>query len=183
MVSEKMIYEGSLNFKARELDTMLVCKTNSPTDMENNMSAREMSSRDRLETSDQNGNSSREKGTSDGKDQIVCQSKDMENNVSSRATSDSKDRLETSDQNSNSSREKGTTHRCQAALKLQKVYKSFRTRRQLADCAILVEQRWYVTTEHSFYKFKLFAHKLYYGTRANNLSICVAQFIKIEYWK
>ncbi|KAK6945418.1 hypothetical protein RJ641_026520 [Dillenia turbinata] len=30
-----------------------------------------------------------------------------------------------------------------AALKVQKVYKSFRTRRQLADCAVLVEQRWW----------------------------------------
>ena len=30
-----------------------------------------------------------------------------------------------------------------AALKLQKVYKSFRTRRKLADCAILIEQSWY----------------------------------------
>ncbi|KAK1429223.1 hypothetical protein QVD17_11429 [Tagetes erecta] len=30
-----------------------------------------------------------------------------------------------------------------AALKLQKTYKSFRTRRQLADCAILVEHRWW----------------------------------------
>lgn len=29
-----------------------------------------------------------------------------------------------------------------AAVRLQKVYKSFRTRRQLADCAVLVEQRW-----------------------------------------
>ncbi|KAF3442804.1 hypothetical protein FNV43_RR16721 [Rhamnella rubrinervis] len=34
-------------------------------------------------------------------------------------------------------------HRYQAALRLQKVYKSFRTRRQLADCAVLVEQRWW----------------------------------------
>ncbi|KAK7345189.1 hypothetical protein VNO77_15748 [Canavalia gladiata] len=33
--------------------------------------------------------------------------------------------------------------RHQAALKLQKVYKSFRTRRQLADCAVLAEQRWW----------------------------------------
>ena len=30
------------------------------------------------------------------------------------------------------------------ALRLQKVYKSFRTRRQLADCAVLVEQSWCV---------------------------------------
>ncbi|XP_062002116.1 IQ domain-containing protein IQM6 [Rosa rugosa] len=77
---------------------------------------------------------------------LVCQTpspEDMENNVSARATSDSKDRLETSHQNGNSSSEKGTTHRYQAALKLQKVYKSFRIRRQLADCAILAEQRWW----------------------------------------
>ncbi|XP_054800241.1 IQ domain-containing protein IQM6-like [Prosopis cineraria] len=33
--------------------------------------------------------------------------------------------------------------RDQAALKLQRVYKSFRTRRQLADCAVLIEQRWW----------------------------------------
>ncbi|XP_012090861.1 IQ domain-containing protein IQM6 isoform X2 [Jatropha curcas] len=33
--------------------------------------------------------------------------------------------------------------RYQAALRLQKVYKSFRTRRQLADCAVVVEQRWW----------------------------------------
>lgn len=35
-----------------------------------------------------------------------------------------------------------------AALKLQKVYKSFRTRRKLADCAVLVEQSWYVFHPH-----------------------------------
>ncbi|XP_044505288.1 IQ domain-containing protein IQM2-like [Mangifera indica] len=31
----------------------------------------------------------------------------------------------------------------QAAIKLQKVYKSFRTRRKLADCAVLVEKSWW----------------------------------------
>lgn len=34
--------------------------------------------------------------------------------------------------------------RFHAAVRLQRVYKSFRTRRQLADCAVLVEQRWFV---------------------------------------
>jgi hypothetical protein len=31
-----------------------------------------------------------------------------------------------------------------AAIRVQKVFKSFKTRRQLADCAVLVEQRWLV---------------------------------------
>ncbi|KAL4311432.1 hypothetical protein GQ457_01G048670 [Hibiscus cannabinus] len=31
----------------------------------------------------------------------------------------------------------------EAAIRLQKVYKSFRTRRKLADCAVLVEQSWW----------------------------------------
>ncbi|XP_047322794.1 IQ domain-containing protein IQM2-like [Impatiens glandulifera] len=33
--------------------------------------------------------------------------------------------------------------RHEAAIKLQKVYKSFRTRRKLADCAVLIEQSWW----------------------------------------
>lgn len=51
-----------------------------------------------------------------------------------------------------------------AALKLQKVYKSFRTRRKLADCAILVEQSWYLifilskTLLVVFFLYKNFVH-------------------------
>ncbi|KAM2568365.1 hypothetical protein TB2_008609 [Malus domestica] len=61
---------------------------------------------------------------------------DMENNVSARVESGIGEKQQTSE---NSLKEP----KYQAALKLQKVYKSFRTRRQLADCAILVEQRWW----------------------------------------
>ncbi|KAL8217114.1 hypothetical protein R6Q57_023951 [Mikania cordata] len=39
-----------------------------------------------------------------------------------------------------------------AALKLQKTYKSFRTRRQLADCAILVEHRWWKLLDFAMLK-------------------------------
>ena len=40
---------------------------------------------------------------------------------------------------------KSSSPKHEAAVTLQKVYKSFRTRRQLADCAVLVQQHWYVS--------------------------------------
>ncbi|OEL29157.1 IQ domain-containing protein IQM2 [Dichanthelium oligosanthes] len=39
-----------------------------------------------------------------------------------------------------------------AALRLQKVYKSFRTRRQLADCAVIVEQSWWKLLDFALLK-------------------------------
>lgn len=52
-------------------------------------------------------------------------------------------RLECKDENINSQSLDLNSPKHMAAVKLQKVYKSFRTRRKLADCAILVEQSWY----------------------------------------
>lgn len=61
-------------------------------------------------------------------------SKEMENQA---PRSDNHDGIKTTDLDP-------TNPKHIAAMKLQKVYKSFRTRRKLADCAVLVEQSWYV---------------------------------------
>ncbi|KAF8722796.1 hypothetical protein HU200_021921 [Digitaria exilis] len=49
-------------------------------------------------------------------------------------------------------KENGSPRHQAAALRLQKVYKSFRTRRQLADCAVLVEQRWWKLLDFALLK-------------------------------
>lgn len=73
---------------------------------------------------------------------------DIKNNFFDTKPASTKDK-DWSRSNSNSSQSnlllpETESERDRAALKLQKVYKSFRTRRQLADCAVLAEQRWLV---------------------------------------
>ncbi|XP_041026839.1 IQ domain-containing protein IQM6-like isoform X2 [Juglans microcarpa x Juglans regia] len=104
--SRKMVFEASLSFKGRGLETMFSFRTPA-AEMENKVFRRCMSSK----------------------------------------TNYSTDQLQRSDNLSEEKYQSPLSHRkklkCQAALKLQKVYRSFRTRRQLADCAVLVEQRWW----------------------------------------
>uniref|UniRef100_A0A5B7B8Y1 Putative Calmodulin-binding family protein n=1 Tax=Davidia involucrata TaxID=16924 RepID=A0A5B7B8Y1_DAVIN len=76
---------------------------------------------------------------------------DMEDNVNVRPASGRSrefgDQLPTTDSMSEKKPQmpllESGDQRFEAALKLQKVYKSFRTRRQLADCAVLIEQKWW----------------------------------------
>ncbi|KAK7850162.1 iq domain-containing protein iqm6 [Quercus suber] len=101
--SRKMILEGSLSFKGRELETVFSFKT--PTaEMENDVFGRCVSSK-----------------TRDVDDQLA-----KSDNISEK--------------NHQSPLLEPKNNRNKAALNLQKVYKSFRTKRRLADCAVLVEQ-------------------------------------------
>ncbi|KAG9148299.1 hypothetical protein Leryth_012254 [Lithospermum erythrorhizon] len=102
--SRRMIVEGSLSFKGRELETELILKApmlsdsamvRSPNRACKGLGAKMNSPRNLVEKN------------------------------SPRVVSESGD------------------ERHLAAIRLQKTYKSFRTRRQLADCAVLVEQRWW----------------------------------------
>ncbi|KAF3638710.1 hypothetical protein FXO38_23102 [Capsicum annuum] len=56
----------------------------------------------------------------------------------------SEEKHDMSDENTKMTPLVGEKQRDEAAVNLQKTYKCFRTRRRLADCAILIEQRWLI---------------------------------------
>ncbi|GLT27015.1 hypothetical protein SLA2020_020450 [Shorea laevis] len=101
----RMIFEGSVSFKGRELERMHSTKSTS-SDKENNVQFEAVSPK-RVVIDAQSPKS-------DGSEGSIQQLPvlDLSN------------------------------PKHEAAIKLQKVYKSFRTRRKLADCAVLIEQSW-----------------------------------------
>ncbi|CAM8913495.1 unnamed protein product [Rhodiola kirilowii] len=106
MVSGKMVVEGSISFKRREMETLISITPPSPR-KQNELVIKSIGNR---MTGMQNKNSG---------------SNSFKKVKSASPTAYPED----------------SEH--EAALKLQKVYKSFRTRRKLADCAVLVEQSWW----------------------------------------
>ncbi|KAL0359362.1 UNVERIFIED_CONTAM: IQ domain-containing protein IQM6 [Sesamum angustifolium] len=105
--SGKMILEGTLSFRGKELEAKISVLHPSPSNSEDHTMFPSFSFRSR-----------------NAPDKFPAADTAPEKNVQSPLPQ------------SGSSRHL-------AALKLQKTYKSFRTRRQLADCAVLVEQRWW----------------------------------------
>lgn len=102
--SRRMIIEGSLSFKGRNLETELILKAPILSDCTMVRSANRACK---------------------GLGAKLDSPRNLLEKNSPRVVPDSGD------------------ERHMAATKLQKTYKSFRTRRQLADCAVLVEQRWW----------------------------------------
>ncbi|KAM0013785.1 putative IQ domain-containing protein IQM [Helianthus debilis subsp. tardiflorus] len=71
-----------------------------------------------------------------------CQEMKIERSVSFKVSDKHVEKTEMPSESPRSDLEPGSPKH-EAATKLQKVYKSFRTRRKLADCAVLIEQSWW----------------------------------------
>lgn len=100
--SGKMIFEGSVSLKSKDVERMISIKTPS-SDTDNNVLVRSVNK----EITNQ--------FSTDSPTEKILWSSMLDSGIPKH----------------------------EAALKLQKVYKSFRTRRKLADCAVLVEQGWW----------------------------------------
>lgn len=125
--SGKMMCEGSLSYQNRELETMFPYKT-SKSEMENTYMSPKSDMDNTFKTS-----------TLDIEKAAVLKPLRVNNADSAQMVRSNPP----SEMNCHSESTEPGQNRYHAALRLQKVYKSFRTRRQLADCAVLVEQKWW----------------------------------------
>lgn len=128
--SRRMIIEGSVSFKRRGLETKISFR--GPSDTEENVFARR-------EIGEQLPADSMSEKTPEIPLLETEQNVFVGREIGEQFPTDS-----VSEKTPEIALLESEHQRCQAALKLQAVYKSFRTRRQLADCAVLVEQSWYV---------------------------------------
>ncbi|XP_050227462.1 IQ domain-containing protein IQM6 [Mercurialis annua] len=125
--SGKMLFEGSVSFKGRELNTTFSFKSCSDSEMvEISPKCQDYSNKiDKLTRC------------------LSFKGKDLNTILSFKSTDSEMVVISPKVERSLSLAESGDELHHQAAVKLQKVYKSFRTRRLLADCAVVVEQRWW----------------------------------------
>ncbi|KAF7146471.1 hypothetical protein RHSIM_Rhsim04G0091900 [Rhododendron simsii] len=127
--SRRMIIEGSVSFKRRGLETKISFR--SPSDTEENVFVRR-------EIGEQLPADSMSEKTPEIPLLETEQNVFVGREIGEQFPTDS-----VSEKTPEIALLESEHQRCQAALKLQTVYKSFRIRRQLADCAVLVEQSWW----------------------------------------